>query len=151
MMATICSQSHIFTYSSSHLAYKFLLQWALLSKSCIIIIAAAPPPPRPRPLIAMSLSPSTATVIAQKLGFKSTGVALYCAGVSAFTALIYWRYNVAIRTRLFQSELRLRAATSQGFQECRATLKGVQDAWDNVEQTRSVARLDGAMKTCLGA
>lgn len=89
----------------------------------------------------------------------------FCAGVSAFTAVLYWRYNVAIRHRLYDSETKVRAISSKRFQECQRIMKDLQKAWElddqerrgqlralqlqNIEQTRSVARLEGTMKTCV--
>lgn len=88
-----------------------------------------------------------------------------CAGTLLFTGLVYWRYNVSIRSTLLHSEVRMRNRVSTGLQECRAQLKSMHSTWEadmrerneqiralqlqNVEQTRSVARLDGAMKSCL--
>jgi len=88
-----------------------------------------------------------------------------CSGALLFSGLIYWRYNVSIRSTLLQSEIRMKNRVVTGLQESRAQLKSMQSIWEadmrerndqiralqlqNVEQTRSVARLDGAMKSCL--
>lgn len=88
-----------------------------------------------------------------------------CAGTLLFTGFVYWRYNVSVRSTLFHSEVRMKNRVASGLQECRAQLKSMHTTWEadmrerndqvrllqlqNVEQTRSVARLEGAMKSCL--
>lgn len=109
--------------------------------------------------------PAATNTLSSKFAPQLTRGQLFSIGMGLFTGMIYWRYNVAIRSRLYTSELKLKNITTTGLQECRELLKGAQAAWDadikerneqlralqlqNVEQTRSVARLDGAMKSCL--
>lgn len=107
---------------------------------------------------------STAAPVAREFSRRTF---LFCSAVSAFTGVLYWRYNVAIRARLYESELRVRSITSEGFKDCQKMLKDVTLAWEadvkersdqlralqlqNVEQTRSVARLEGALKTSISS
>ncbi|CCW60208.1 unnamed protein product [Phytomonas sp. EM1] len=86
-------------------------------------------------------------------------------GTGAVCGFIYWWYNTSIRSTLLQTQHNCHIITEKTLQECREMLKSVETNWgvdirsrdthvrrleiQNVEQTRSVARLEAAMKTCL--
>ncbi|CCW68521.1 unnamed protein product [Phytomonas sp. Hart1] len=78
---------------------------------------------------------------------------------------IYWWYSTSIRSTLLQTQNNCHKIAEKTFKECREMVKNVETNWgvdirsrdahvrrleiQNVEQTRSVARLEIAMKTCL--
>lgn len=91
---------------------------------------------------------------------------VYFTGYLAlFTAFIYWRYNVGIRTALQKTNSNVKKTIAAGLMESKAALKSIDGSWEhdmadrkeqlralqlqNVEQTRSVARLDGALRSCM--
>ncbi|KAK7201848.1 hypothetical protein NESM_000251900 [Novymonas esmeraldas] len=86
-------------------------------------------------------------------------------GTGALCAVTYWWYATSIRNTLLATQRSCQQMSEQAFHECREMLKAGERSWggdirsrdaqvrrlelQNVEQTRSVARLESAMKMCL--
>lgn len=94
--------------------------------------------------------------------YPSLGVSV---GTGALSMLTYWWYAVSIRNTLLSTQQRCQQTTDEAFAQCRQMLKAGESSWgadihsrdaqvrrlelQNVKQTRSVARLESAMKMCL--
>lgn len=79
--------------------------------------------------------------------------------------LTYWWYASSIRNQLLRTQRECHSISQSALADCREMLKAGEASWakdvkerdaqvrrlelQNVEQTRSVARLESAMKTCL--
>ncbi|KAG5506883.1 hypothetical protein JIQ42_07599 [Leishmania sp. Namibia] len=86
-------------------------------------------------------------------------------GTGVLCALTYWWYATSIRSTLLATQRSCQQMSEKAFQDCREMLKAGERSWggdirsrdaqvrrlelQNVEQTRSVARLESAMKMCL--
>lgn len=86
-------------------------------------------------------------------------------GTGVACAVTYWWYATSIRSTLLTTQRSCQQMSDQAFHECREMLKASERSWgvdirsrdaqvrklelQNVEQTRSVARLESAMKMCL--
>ncbi|KPA74768.1 putative mitochondrial ADG1 [Leptomonas pyrrhocoris] len=86
-------------------------------------------------------------------------------GTGFLCAFTYWWYASSIRNTLLATQRSCQQMSDQAFHECREMLKAGERSWgtdirsrdaqvrrlelQNVEQTRSVTRLEAAMKMCL--
>lgn len=86
-------------------------------------------------------------------------------GTGILCVFTWWSYASSIRYTLLQTQQQCKSISQEAFQECRDMLKQCEADWgtdarsrdaqvrrlelQNVEQTRSVARLESAMKMCL--
>lgn len=86
-------------------------------------------------------------------------------GTGALCVFTWWWYASSTRNTLVRTQATCRQISSEAFQDCREMLKKCESHWDadvrsrdtqvrrlelqNVEQTRSVGRLEAAMKMCL--
>lgn len=86
-------------------------------------------------------------------------------GTGFLCAFTYWWYATSIRNTLLATQRSCQQMSDQAFQDCREMLKAGERSWStdirsrdaqvrrlelqNVEQTRSVARLESTMKMCL--
>lgn len=90
-------------------------------------------------------------------------------GVTVGTGILcfvtYWWYNASTCTTLRNTQMNCHRISEKALQECREMLKNGENTWgadirardgqvrrlelQNVEQTRSIARLESAMKMCL--
>ncbi|EPY24966.1 hypothetical protein STCU_03116 [Strigomonas culicis] len=86
-------------------------------------------------------------------------------GTGFLCMLTYWYYSASTRNKLLASQRECHQIAEKAFQDCRDMLKNAEQTWladsrardaevrrlelQNVEQTRSVARLESAMKMCL--
>ncbi|GET86154.1 hypothetical protein, conserved [Leishmania tarentolae] len=86
-------------------------------------------------------------------------------GTGVLCACTYWWYATSIRSTLLATQRSCQQMSDTAFHECREMLKAGERSWgvdirsrdaqvrrlelQNVEQTRSVARLEAAMKMCL--
>ncbi|KAL7698348.1 ADG1 [Lotmaria passim] len=86
-------------------------------------------------------------------------------GTGILCTFTYWWYATSIRNTLLATQRSCQQMSDKAFQECREMLKVSERSWgtdirsrdaqvrrlelQNVEQTRSVARLESAMKMCL--
>ncbi|ORC86433.1 ADG1 protein [Trypanosoma theileri] len=88
-----------------------------------------------------------------------------CVATGCGSALTYWWYTRKTKAVLKQTQENCQAIAERAFVESRQLLKSLEDDWardmksrdtsvrrlelQNVEQTRSIARLDAAMKLCI--
>ncbi|KAG8344976.1 hypothetical protein ERJ75_001457100 [Trypanosoma vivax] len=88
-----------------------------------------------------------------------------CVYTGAANALLYVWYARSTRATLRETQQRCKATAESAFVRSRELLKGLEEEWardmkardgsvrrlelQNVEQTRSIARLDAAMRLCI--
>ncbi|KEG06956.1 hypothetical protein DQ04_11501020 [Trypanosoma grayi] len=88
-----------------------------------------------------------------------------CVATGCMGALTYWWYARSMHVTLRRTQENCLAISESAFSQSRRLLKGLEEEWardmkardgsvrqlelQNVEQTRSIARLDAAMKLCI--
>ncbi|KAH9584301.1 hypothetical protein LSM04_008344 [Trypanosoma melophagium] len=96
---------------------------------------------------------------------RTNWVLSVCVATGCGSALTYWWYTRTMNAVLRQTQENCQAIAERAFVQSRQQLKSLEDDWardmkardafvrrlelQNVEQTRSIARLDAAMKLCI--
>ncbi|EAN83222.1 putative ADG1-like protein [Trypanosoma cruzi] len=96
---------------------------------------------------------------------RSNSMLGLCVMTGCMSVFVYWWYARSIRATLRQTQESCQITADNAFAQSRQLLKSLGDDWaqdmksrddsvrrlelQNVEQTRSIARLDAAMKMCI--